>query len=884
MQWLEKNLRFAGYTARAGPAIKANGERYGSASCHLAMALHDVLTNDESPGSPLADLRALVSEVGHERPAVARNAMRKLAEAVPSLLVAPLFAAPGGMHELPQILATACYARTAVEGFLPEYRRFLQRMHWLLLLVQSEWVSDKTLEVVDLKRALARIGDPDRNDEFLLPQRIKARLHVTGRMLMPTPAAVIAAMGVSDEPLVDAQSAFVAFVRQVHNAFVGEGEGLTDVSATSSKPAQFLIHMNAFLAEAAPQLATAVLPCDRTPIVAPWYASIVLATRTYAHGLAMVLDVPGVEDPTGVAFTLFVLRALGDEDVEEMLSPGRPEAHRPLALRPMRSLFSARSKSMYTCAPTQSGPWWVLLRATLSALTLNAADDLAQKLLFVARSMPHVARNVAMLCVLMHTQTAMRVVGTRTETNKTNKRSIDNFPVAALIARVKDPSNGQTPLDVLMTTMSGTSDLPSLASDDLAFNGGALKRQEHAWVQELALRVDGVSVPQAPAATPNAAMIESTVGNFCDAMRAIGLDWLEGLVGATGGAVVGEDVVVGEAESPDQAVPRAIATVDGEMLGALCRVAQSHATLHCAKWLSVSFALACALENFYQSEDTNGLGEPALIRSPLSGAITKADVRKDEAWLRTHFCYLAEQALHSARVGGMWAAGAHLVLAAWVSTAPLVPNSPDNDPSDDGVRIFARAITPHTVRDVDNEAVDARLFGPAWRRSVEAHGWDSVVECAREFERALHSRNVLAKGQYVAAVRRETAKTDEAWQVDPPPRVPAIPESGIERHRAAGKATGPGRFDRAAVPSLDTATDVAMQRFRERVQEAHAHNGILICSTGYAHGAAVAMLAVPSDESDIEREQKVRRASQAPSKQANERAKLLGRLARFAAQ
>ena len=875
MKWLEQNLRFAGYTARAGPAIKANGERYGSASCHLAMALHDVLTDDHSEGfdgSPRASLRSFVTSMGHEQPAVARQAMRTLVQDVDALREAPLFAAPCGMHELPQILATACYAREAPAGFMPEYRRFLQRMHWLLLAVQAEWVSNQANDVVDLKPLLERIGDPATDvDEFDLQVRVMTRLHATGRLLMPTPAAVIAAVGVSDKPPLGSNDAFVTFVRAVHEAFMGEsGEGLTELAADAPPQAQYLMHLNTFLAEAAPQLATAVLPCDRTPIVAPWYASLVLSARAYAHAIAIVLAVPNVEEPSGVAFALFSLLTLADEGVEQMLSPNVPSALRPLALRPMRALFSARSKSMYTCAPTQSGPWWVLLRATLSALTIAAADDLAEKLLVVASKMPHVARNVAMLCVLMHTQTGMRVIGTRTDPKK---RELANFPVAELISRVKDPSNGQTPLDVLMTTMSGTSDLPSLASDDLAFNAGALERQEHAWMQELALRVEGVALPEAPAASPAASEIDRTVGNFCDAMRAIGVDWLEGCVRTNDGNQVGE------VESLDEAVPRKLAVADGEMLGTLCRVAQSHATLHCAQWLSVSFALACALEEFYQAGDKGGLAEPPLIRSSQSiatDAITASDVRKDEAWLRTHFCYLAEQALHSARVGGMWAAGAHLVLAAWVSTVSLSPDASEADPDDDSVRLFARAITPHTVRDVDNEAVDARLLSAEWRHSVEAHGWDSVVECAREFERVLHARNVLAQWQH--------SQTSESSEPDTPPRVPAVLASGIERHRAAAKATGPGRFDKASVASLDTATDVAMLRFRERVQEAHAHDGILVCSTGYAHGAAIAVLAVPSTENDLEHERRHRRSNIAPSKQATERARLLSRLARFGSQ
>ena len=56
--------------------------------------------------------------------------------------------------------------------------------------------------------------------------------------------------------------------------------------------------------------------------------------------------------------------------------------------------------------------------------------------------------------------------------------------------------------------------------------------------------------------------------------------------------------------------------------------------------------------------------------------------------------------------------------------------------------------------------------------------------------------------------------------------------------------------------SLDEASDVALQRFRERVQETDAHDGILVCATGYAHGAAVAVVAVPSSEADLEHERK----------------------------
>ena len=57
MRWLEQNLRFASGVAAAGPVVKASGERYASASTHLAMALHMVLDevlDKEDQSSPLS--------------------------------------------------------------------------------------------------------------------------------------------------------------------------------------------------------------------------------------------------------------------------------------------------------------------------------------------------------------------------------------------------------------------------------------------------------------------------------------------------------------------------------------------------------------------------------------------------------------------------------------------------------------------------------------------------------------------------------------------------------------------------------------------------------------------------------------------------------------
>lgn len=842
------------------------------------MALHDVFDDEGMGGdSPFLQLSRLMIALGSDPVrsgsaslSTARTALRKLVEAVPMLAEAPAFAAPAGMHDLPQILATAYYGRTLTEWSVDNYRRAINRMHWLLLVVQAEWLIAPEAKSVK-ERLLARINNDQ--EDLELPARLQPRITLTGRDLVPTPAAIIAAIGVTDEPLIGGSptlspraEAFRVFVSRVHEALIVE-PGLTEVRPDAPISVRYLAHMNVLLHDTAPRLASGVLPCDRTPIVSPWYASTVLAVRAYAWVLATVLGVPGISEPTGVAFTFFSLAALADPGVEAGLSPDVPERLRPIGLRPLSSICAARSKSMYVCSPAQSGPWWVLLRATLSGLSVRSADALADRLVQASSDMQVVVRNAVLLCVIMHTQTGMRIVGRRTDPLE---RRLANFPLAKLVARIKDPVCGQTPLDMLMTTYSGTSDLASLASDDLAFNDGAIARQEHAWMQELAVRVEGVQLPAPPPASPDPETVHQTVDNFCDALRAIGIDWLR-------------NCVQSQSDTTEEGVDYHIAVSPAEMLSALCRASTAHATLHCGTWLSTAFAFAVELEKHYQGSNP-GLGERPLLRSPLAGVLASEKV-KDEAWLRSHFCYLAEQALHGARRGGMWAAGSHLVLAAWVATQPEDPEGKaqeDVDADDsNGVRLFARAITPHTVRDTGPESSRALLLTPDWRREVDARGWDSVVECARAFERALHDRNTSERHRHAHVLADFIGSDSEEPEPLGPP-MPVVLTHSVDRNRAGATAAGAGRFDEGRVPSLDVPSELAMERFRLRCQDAEAHANILVVSTAYAHGAAVAVLAVPCDDEDVEHERKVRKAGRLVSDRGRERGALLARLAKFA--
>ena len=622
------------------------------------MALHGVLDDPQSPPGtstpgldpPFKQLQALMNGIGNAPLDEARRALVSLVKQVPMLCDARAFAAPAGMHDLPQILATAYYARTGRVNFATNYRRAINRLHWLLLLIQAENIlvpgegldMERDLDVRAMQaRLVERINAPA--EDLKLPERLQTRITVTGRDLFPTPAAVIAAIGMSDKPIVEGASdlkdeavsprarSFVQFVTEIDLYFLDETT-MHQLGPDASTQARYLGHMRAMLQDAAPRLAAGVMPCDRTPIVSPWYAAIVLAVRNYAITLAFVLGAPKADDASAVPWTLFSLSALGDTSVAaELCSKLAPEQI-PISLRPFDSLFAARSKSMYVCAREQTGPWWVLLRATLSGLTIAGADALAHAMVeatqnddsLVASEMHVKMRNAVMLCALMHTQTGMRVLGHRIG----SANDITAFPLADMVSRIKDPVCGQTPIDMVMCTYSGTSDLAALASDDLAFNEGATRRQEYAWIQELSQRAVAVELPAYPPPTPAPAVVAETVDGFCAALKAMGLDYLDSCIKSGGGRISLSD--------QRAAVPFESAVTKEELLNTLCRASTAHASLHCGTWLTVAFAFAVELERHYQTT------EWPLLRSPCCDG-RAVDRLKDEAWLRSHFCYLTEQ-------------------------------------------------------------------------------------------------------------------------------------------------------------------------------------------------------------------------------------------------
>ena len=129
LSWLQSQLIGCARVARAGVPVRADGggERYGSATTHLALVLHDRL----SDAAQLAQFGAIVRGVVGA-PDAAAATIKDLVTRVPGFADANLFINPNSLSELPQILSSAYFGRTADEFFRAgegsDYQIFLLRI------------------------------------------------------------------------------------------------------------------------------------------------------------------------------------------------------------------------------------------------------------------------------------------------------------------------------------------------------------------------------------------------------------------------------------------------------------------------------------------------------------------------------------------------------------------------------------------------------------------------------------------------------------------------------------------------------------------------------------------------------------------------------------
>ena len=737
--------------ALSGPDLRENrSERYGSASTHFAILLYEELCDSRK----LAAYGRLISLLSGGA-ASACKALKRMLKQVPALTEPALFCAKhNGIDDLPQILAAGYFGRSADADFSAvigsTYRVFLRRMQWTL--AQAAACCG---ELRDVETIVAAIEKHEFDNDTAPPKRL-------GHDLLPTPSAVIAAVGVGVAspgadvafPLLNPK--FLNFVSAVDEALWNSHYFSIEEETVH---AAFIVHMREFLFNVDKTLASAVLNFDRAPAVAPWYGICLLGVRAYATALwARLRPAQGCvgllsrSESTTAEFTLFSLISIA-------VGAGQNA--------PDYASLYAKSNSMYTAVSGQDAPLWVLLKASLIGIRTADVDRVSERLLDLPPTLHEIVRRVIMMCVLVHTQAAMKIVAfcnnTNTLSNHACQSTIDDYPLAKYLLK-SDENMQKNSIDVMLSIISGTSDLDRLASDDLAFTYP--KRLTDCWELELNFRNLGIR-PRVGAGRRPAPNLDDDekdqteiAVHFCRALKAVAIEWIR-------------------SGTPEQ-------------IRSLRRMTSATAEAHCSEWLACAFEIAVALEKHDQAS-----GEPPLIASTT---------REDETYLRLNFRLQAERSLHNSRRGGLWLPGSHLVLVAWLTTG-----CSDNDESC-GVRLFARSITEHALCRVES------LVSADWRAAVERRGEDSIVECALEFERALHA--LISKGDV--------------------PRPVLSPSSS-----AAQFVNGPKRFCAGA---MDDSSAAALSELRSIIADGDADDLDLVemVATAFRHAVAIGVVALPN--------------------------------------
>tara|TARA_B100000519_G_scaffold141123_1_gene122321 strand:+ start:4480 stop:7542 length:3063 start_codon:yes stop_codon:yes gene_type:complete len=876
LKWLDDLLVQTTNMAVTSPILRTeNKVRYGTSDVYFATCLHELL--NDNPNHVL-ELGSLVGELVQHTPMVVAKRLRRLLHETPVMFATVLYAEPTHLDNLPQILAASIFSRLATPSFDAgegsDYAVFISRLQWIKMhatKVDFSATADKDYaRLVNRLQLLNSDIDDGIKTNFALPESHAQRLRIANHDFLPTPAAVIAAIGIREtSPMsstihvlgcpswcnedgkdgsdsVPASTStsvqmmwplsnqkFVNFVRAINHTFWHTGRA-PEVLRTQTKDLnvrlKYLLHMRAFLKNVHLQLRRAFMPCDRSPIVSPWYASIILSARTYAAALVWALADNDADYAilTNVDFTMLTLDAIAS---------GFDDALR--CEDPFTSLCNTRAKSMYINMEDQDAAWWVLLRLVLSGTTISEAVSVAAKLTELSKGSKADAEKVArivFLCLLMHTQTGMVIVSYGGRDDSTvGTPNIRDYPLAKLLIARQDPMCGQNAIDVIMSTYSGTRDLSRLASNDLAFT--SITRVEEAWRWEIQTRSsNNLLYPTESYEPPEEESVsEDLVFQFCATMGAIAMEWAKH-------AYWGVYSRPKEETSNDANPDYIECAVTGNRLPisrakqTLWRLTASHTVDHCGEWLEMAWSVACFLE--IQREQN---GVPPLISSPFRLLRCKLDSDKehikkyctDEAWMRHEVRLDAQYALTTCRRDRtLWHTNNTLVLVAWLST----PH---------GLGVFARIIGERgecveeegngsgTSKELER---DAHLLYAGWKEERELSGADSIVDCALAFERALNVRNAAAfiHRKY----NLEEADRPRCW-------MPSVPNNTVDREHHASIVDGALRYDPSVVKPLDDASNVAMKRIQEAVDTPAVHDLFKTFQVAYRSAHAVAVAAIP---------------------------------------
>ena len=547
-------------------------------------------------------------------------------------------------------------------------------------------------------------------------------------------------------------------------------------------------------------LYSAVFPTDASPVLAPWYGTTLVALRNYAW-LALMTIRSIQAGPTADV----VVALTHDEFVWSMLEMLTLPYDDPSSSM-LSEMLALRTKSTYLppsthfCGP-MAGYAWMLLRATMSAMPLEVADAIASRLLSAHATAPTQTQQMILACGLVQTQASMRIIGSRAETPvAATAPPIVCFPVARLVAFCVDGVHAQSIVEFIMAADMGSRDLERLASTELAFT--STDAIEHTW---------GVYLGKVVAGDGALAMRQDArrvFRSYMEAIDAVMDAWLRQLHGWT-------DVFADLADAPPVAKSSksTITLLDVTQIPRrLDRLVSSTPRRHCGAWLAM--VMRRYVQHFMW-QDANAM---TLIHTP--SALQAKTNYEDEAKLRVHFRHVVESVLHAARNTSLWADRCHVALVAWFWGYQA--QATDGLHDDWSTIVFAR--------DLSRYDDDGAPRG-AWRVSrTDASVVDSIVDCAIDFEHALHQ-----------------AIGTTGWQ-------PTLPTNACVRSQIQALLNtqwciggGDDVDDRVRLRDMDEATLLAIGPLRIAASNRHCGVPLTVVSSEYEHGFKIAIMGAPNE-------------------------------------
>ena len=807
-EWGAKNFAFlsnalvtAHENALAGTKVTFAKIPHGNASIHFAALLHAATSDraeDDAERTQNSKNLMLISDVvesfGKASSTQTCSLAQQLVKAIPIMSWAPAVSGSTGVFDLATILVGLGWNAQTSSSVV--YKKALCRLQAIVVIVNHQWIlnGDYGKEDTSFNRVRASMaavlteldrlgcsGNEQLDAHECLPAGIRKKLSSTLRDVMPTPATAMAIAGpeAGTSFVAMRESKLTALVKMVHGLMMAEltmkKQLPTEEIVEETGSFVYMLHMRAFLWKVSEQLELTIVRCDRLPALGPWYALIILAVRSYAMAVASVVVRPPKGAPAfssgepskmdDVVASYWMIRTLA------LNSRATGDGILPPSLE---NLLCSPTRSSYERMGAQDGSLWVLCRAAFSGVSYQKALALSMVIHKEHGDNKPVMARFGALCMLMHTQTAVAIMlhDPEAEGSLLTKDSTQISPMFSALCFLTMPSarfagleNGvgdQSIFEVMSTFVAGTSDLEFLCSDEATFSN--TENLAAAWKDDVQIRKRRLEESKSSYTTPIEALkhvdmnVEDYLGSSGTSVREtateltsawvqqfhlVALEWMRAIEASVdpSSSSVG-NLSLGLATYSRQMermrfgfVMKELST--GGVERRLQRVAASGVQTHCARWLEMAFSIAVKLKSIHFRGMDAELGKRNrvyLIKPPqhiLNRGLDNIAVVRDAAWLELNVRLQAQRVMKMARYNGQFKPGNHVVLVGWFSTAT-------------GPKIFARAITAHTIRNTWLSTAPDHDLGEAWLLSdklvaeMRERGEEEIMCVALKFVEELH--------------------------------------------------------------------------------------------------------------------------------------------------